>query len=346
MTEPTTRLLRDAENYLSALHGSVARHDNLAANYGCAGCERRDKIAAELRAAAPAGPAPATDRSAAPTDWIDGHPQLEAIAAAVWERCEHHDSGLVIDDPRNIAVAALAAVLPPPDQQAAECPQCNDTGACNGGPCPLRRLAGEAQQDEAAPRPAACRCHSREGLTPQQHENDCPLAQPTREAQQGPTQDGEAAAPDDQASLAAGLRAAADEIAGIDFHPNARARSLDIADGLARRLLRMADELQTAPAKDARRQVCGAREPEPRTGTRPCVLPAGHGGTKHQDKWTNQWPIDLAARSGQPETDEETDTPPAACWHTEPDTPCDWDVCRQPERLAAGDHGTDPADES
>ncbi|MFI0967130.1 hypothetical protein ACH4S8_37950 [Streptomyces sp. NPDC021080] len=22
----------------------------------------------------------------------------------------------------------------------------------------------------------------------------------------------------------------------------------------------------------------------------------------------------------------------AACWHTEPGTPCDWNVCRQPER--------------
>jgi len=27
------RLLRDAEHYLSALHGSVARHDNLAAQF-------------------------------------------------------------------------------------------------------------------------------------------------------------------------------------------------------------------------------------------------------------------------------------------------------------------------
>jgi hypothetical protein len=41
-------------------------------------------------------------------------------------------------------------------------------------------------------------------------------------------------------------------------------------------------------AKDS--EACGAREPEPRTGTSPCVLPAGHGGSKHQDKWTNQWP--------------------------------------------------------
>lgn len=45
-----------------------------------------------------------------PAVWIDGHPQLEAIAAAVWERCGRSDSGLVIDDPRNIAVAALAAL--------------------------------------------------------------------------------------------------------------------------------------------------------------------------------------------------------------------------------------------
>jgi hypothetical protein len=47
-----------------------------------------------------------------PAVWIDGHPQLEAIAAAVWEHCRTEDSSLVVDDPRNIAVAALAAVLP------------------------------------------------------------------------------------------------------------------------------------------------------------------------------------------------------------------------------------------
>ncbi|MFD5910274.1 hypothetical protein ACFWHL_16305 [Streptomyces massasporeus] len=46
----------------------------------------------------------------APTDWVDGHPQLEAIAAAVWEKCGRSDSGMCVeDDPRNIAVAALAA---------------------------------------------------------------------------------------------------------------------------------------------------------------------------------------------------------------------------------------------
>ncbi|MEU4173270.1 hypothetical protein AB0F46_41330 [Streptomyces sp. NPDC026665] len=39
---------------------------------------------------------------------------------------------------------------------------------------------------------------------------------------------------------------------------------------------------------------------------------------------------------------EENDEPP--CWHIEPGTTCDWNICRQPERLAAGDRGTDPAD--
>jgi hypothetical protein len=39
------------------------------------------------------------------------------------------------------------------------------------------------------------------------------------------------------------------------------------------------------------------------------------------------------------------DDPPVQCWHTEAGTPCDWDVCNQPERLAAGDHGTDPKEQ-
>jgi len=70
-------------------------------------------LAAEARLHDPAVsavPAPATDQGA-PTAWIDGHPQLEAIAAAVWEQCRTEDTSLVVDDPRNIAVAAYAAVL-------------------------------------------------------------------------------------------------------------------------------------------------------------------------------------------------------------------------------------------
>lgn len=46
-------------------------------------------------------------------------------------------------------------------------------------------------------------------------------------------------------------------------------------------------------ATDEARQAgqCGA-ELVPRVGTRPCVLPAGHDGTHHQDKHTNRWPIE------------------------------------------------------
>lgn len=40
---------------------------------------------------------------------------------------------------------------------------------------------------------------------------------------------------------------------------------------------------------------------------------------------------------------DDEDDPAVQCWHTEPDTPCDWNICRQPERLAAGDYGIDPA---
>ncbi|MFF5609298.1 hypothetical protein ACFY65_23405 [Streptomyces cellulosae] len=58
-TEPLA-LLRDTEHYLSALHGSVARHDSLAANYGCAGCELRDRITAAVSAAV----APPTNQTA------------------------------------------------------------------------------------------------------------------------------------------------------------------------------------------------------------------------------------------------------------------------------------------
>jgi hypothetical protein len=45
------------------------------------------------------------------------------------------------------------------------------------------------------------------------------------------------------------------------------------------------------------------------------------------------------------QTDADPDDPPVQCWHTEPDTPCDWDVCKQPERLAVGDYGTDPREQ-
>ncbi|MFD9463499.1 hypothetical protein [Streptomyces sp. NPDC060027] len=61
-------LLRRTESYLSALHGSVARHDNLAANYGCAGCELRDQTRAALRAAASVPAQAPTTQAAALSD--------------------------------------------------------------------------------------------------------------------------------------------------------------------------------------------------------------------------------------------------------------------------------------
>src|SRR5690606_27122000 len=64
-------------------------------------------------------PAPADQ--AAPAVWVDGHPLLEAIAAAVWEQCRRSDSGTCLDDdPRNIAVAALSAVRNTATDLAAE----------------------------------------------------------------------------------------------------------------------------------------------------------------------------------------------------------------------------------
>ncbi|MFF7190538.1 hypothetical protein ACFZAR_36205 [Streptomyces sp. NPDC008222] len=154
-------------------------------------------------------PAPATDRDTAPTDWIDGHPQLEAIAAAVWEHCQTEGTmSLVVDDPRNIAVAALAAVLPAPtDQTAVRAQAFEDAARMLAGLDPVkaalagqhawndaaglvrhmavqeRRLAGEAQQNEAGDEgcetgdmrtcTGACPVHG-----------ELPEQQPAREAQQ------------------------------------------------------------------------------------------------------------------------------------------------------------------
>lgn len=46
----------------------------------------------------------------APAVWIDGDPLMEAIASAVWEHCRTEHPSSVVDDPRNIAAVAAAAV--------------------------------------------------------------------------------------------------------------------------------------------------------------------------------------------------------------------------------------------
>ena len=42
-----------------------------------------------------------TTHQTAPTAWIDGHPQLEAIANAVWEQCERGGNSTVFGKARN-----------------------------------------------------------------------------------------------------------------------------------------------------------------------------------------------------------------------------------------------------
>lgn len=76
---------------------------------------------------------------------------------------------------------------------------------------------------------------------------------------------------------AAILREIADEIAGIDFHPNARARSLDIAAGFARRLRRMADETATTETQaNGAQRLCGKTRGVSGLYYRPCARTAGH----------------------------------------------------------------------
>ncbi|MEU9792915.1 hypothetical protein AB0E27_20195 [Streptomyces sparsogenes] len=47
---------------------------------------------------------------AEPPTWIDGDPLMEAIAAAIWERCRTEGTSLVVDDPRTIAAVAAYAI--------------------------------------------------------------------------------------------------------------------------------------------------------------------------------------------------------------------------------------------
>ncbi|MFF9287565.1 hypothetical protein [Streptomyces griseosporeus] len=62
--------------------------------------------------------------------WVDGDPLMEAIASAVWEQCAQHDSGLVVDDPRNIAAVAATvarAAAAPTTDRAAVTPPLDET---------------------------------------------------------------------------------------------------------------------------------------------------------------------------------------------------------------------------
>jgi hypothetical protein len=82
--------------------------------------------------------------------------------------------------------------------------------------------------------------------------------------------------------------------------------------------------------------VCGAREPEPRTGTSPCVLPAGHGGLKHQDKWTNQWPALPVPVGDQPQPLDDTRLAEIAA-RVEAASKGPWKVCEDYSDVLDGD---------
>lgn len=82
--------------------------------------------------------------------WIDGDPLMEKIAAAVWEHCTRHDSGLIIDDPRNIA-AVVAAVLPPVDRAAVRAEAFDEAAEMLARLDPVKAaLAGQHAWNDAA----------------------------------------------------------------------------------------------------------------------------------------------------------------------------------------------------
>jgi hypothetical protein len=132
-----TALLRDTERYLSAMHGSVARHDNLAANYGCAGCELRDQIAAALRRMADeAHPAehtwaaelhdPTADEWVPGTRYITRDRAVNALAHAkrlgsVWKDGTPVERRLVRAT-TTYTVETAPAVVAQPDGEADTCP--------------------------------------------------------------------------------------------------------------------------------------------------------------------------------------------------------------------------------
>jgi hypothetical protein len=95
--------------------------------------------------AAPAVSVPSADQT------TDRAALRQRIAEALAREDAHnagYDHGFAgsygADEETDGFVDAVLAVLPEPADRAAECPQCGNTGACNGGPCPLRRLAAEA----------------------------------------------------------------------------------------------------------------------------------------------------------------------------------------------------------
>lgn len=108
-----------------------------------------------------------------PPAWIDGHPLMEAIAAAVYEHCTTGDGGTVHDDPRNIAAAAVTALRGRPRACARCRPLTSDDlkiikGLARGHSTP--RIADDLHTEPRAVRSritsAATRLGIRHGLHP------------------------------------------------------------------------------------------------------------------------------------------------------------------------------------
>ena len=86
--------------------------------------------------------------------WRDGDPLMEAIAAAVYERCETGDGGIVHDDPRNVAAAAAQAAVTILGRDRCTCRQSAHARHHTDGPVPGCPWC--MTRDHADPTPPAC----------------------------------------------------------------------------------------------------------------------------------------------------------------------------------------------
>lgn len=113
-----------------------------------------------------------TDQPATVPVWQDGDPLMEAIAAAVYEHCEvQRGSGLVIDDPRNIAAAATAGIRDAARQAAGQpalprrdatvdpavCPRCKGDNQDAFELCATCAAAGQPDTQQQTDRATAYR---------------------------------------------------------------------------------------------------------------------------------------------------------------------------------------------
>ncbi len=226
--------------------------------------------------------APPTGQTA-PTVWIDGHPQLEAIAAAVWERCRTEDTSTVVDDPRNIAVAAYAAILATADTSQDRCAECSHP----------RGAHEEAEEPVSVGRCTVCADQDDEDA--EWHDFEAAEAQQQPETQ---------AAPDVVAAIVDALQARAgelQELAEEQMRPSLeeRAQEWHAAAEVARRAAKAA--------------ASPARKPQPftppahyrgRDGTAYCVhaTPVGPDSCRHCRELADDQP----AASAGVQTDEET----------------------------------------